>query len=243
MKMVKSTPLWTTFGQDERMAGTVTLVVLLIVGLLVGAGVGYEASSLAGGHTTTIASTTTVTMTSSPVSLPALQTLSLNHSTTALLVLDFTSSICYKYTMCNASLTTVAGLESKARAAGVLVIHTRIQVSPVANVSGEPVILNDSGADKFLNTAMQYYLDNAGIKTVVIAGVATNGAVMYTSFEANVRGFAVVVPEDCTSSESSYIQSYTFYQLLNQPGHSNPTNAALAPKAVTLSNSSLITFT
>jgi nicotinamidase-related amidase len=229
------------------MAGTTTLVVLLVVGLIIGAGIGYAAVSVQGVHTSTITSsvttskTTTVT-TNYTVPLPALQTLVLNHSTTALLVLDFTSGICYKYTMCNASLTTVASLESKARAAGLLVIHTRIQVPPVANVSGEIVILNDSGADKFLNTALQYYLQKAGITTLVITGVATNGAVLYTSFEANVRGYTVVVPEDCVSSASSYIQSFSFYQLLNQPGHSNPTNAALASKAVTLSNSSLITF-
>ena len=229
------------------MAGAGTVVVLFVVGILVGAGIGYGAVSIQGSRmqTTTVGTTvmTTVTSGNGSPSLPALQTLTLNHSSAALLVLDFTSSICYKYTMCNASLSTVAALESKARSAGILVIHTRIQVAPVANTSSsEIVITNDSGADKFLNTALQSDLQKAGVTTLVITGVATNGAVMYTSFEANMRGYTVVIPEDCTSSASSYIQSYTFYQLLNQPGHSNPTNTALASKAVTLTNSSMITF-
>jgi nicotinamidase-related amidase len=221
------------------------VIVLFVVGILVGAGIGYGVLSIQGVHTSTfttsITSTTTV-VTSSTVTLPALQTLTLNHSSTALLVLDLTSSICYKYTMCNQSLPTVAALESKARSAGLLIIHTRVQVPPVANTSGEIVIVNDSGADKFLNTALQFDLQKFNITTLVITGVSTNGAVMYTSFEASVRGYTVVVPEDCVSSASSYIQSYSFYQLLNQPGHSNSNNSPLASKAVTLSNSSLITF-
>jgi nicotinamidase-related amidase len=253
------------------MAGTTALVGVLIVGLLVGAGIGYAAYSIQGVRTTTLTSTTsitgvtatttttvsgsvqtvtsaatsTVTSTNNTVPLPALQALSLNSSKTALLVLDFTSSICYKLASCNSSLPYVVTMLTKARAANMLIIHTRVQVSPVGNVvntTKEFDFTNDSGADKFINTQLNYDLQQAHITTLVITGTATNGAVLYTTFTANLLGYTVVVPVDCTSSASAYVQSYTLYQLLNQPGHTNPTNQPLVSKAVTISNSSLITF-
>ena len=99
-----------------------------------------------------------------------------------------------------------------------------------------------SGPDKFLNTSLASWLTSQGIKTVIISGVLTNGAVLLTALEAGMRGYSVVVPEDTTYTSSSYIQNYTLFQLLNGPGTSNPTNTAPHAKAVTLTESNLIQF-
>jgi nicotinamidase-related amidase len=76
----------------------------------------------------------------------------------------------------------------------------------------------------------------------VIVGSATNGAVLYTTFEAGLRGYTVVIAEDGTSADSGFIQHYSLFQLLNEPGFSNPQNTPLKAGAVTLSKTSLVTF-
>jgi nicotinamidase-related amidase len=104
------------------------------------------------------------------------------------------------------------------------------------------VITNDKGADKFYGTELETWLKDRQVKTVVITGVATNGAVLYTAFAASLRGFTVVVASDGVASDNDYVQSYTLFQLLNQPGHANPENKPRAPNAVTLSTTALIRF-
>jgi len=76
----------------------------------------------------------------------------------------------------------------------------------------------------------------------VIVGSAANGAVLYTAFGANLRGYTVVVAVDGISSGPDFDTFLAEYQLLNQPGFANPTNEQLRPNAVTLSRSDLISF-
>ncbi len=177
--------------------------------------------------------------------VPALVPVTLDSKTTALLLLDFTTSSCYRRASCNATLPTVQTLLAKARAASVQILYTRLTgpiVQPLLNRTGETVITNDQAADKFYSTDLENWLRGKSIKTVVIAGVAANGAVLYTAFEATLRGFTVVVPADGIASDSNYIQNYTLFQLLNQPGRANAQNKPLAPSAITLSSASLISF-
>jgi len=75
-----------------------------------------------------------------------------------------------------------------------------------------------------------------------MVGTKTSGAILYTACAANARGFAVVVAADGVSADSDYIQHYSLFQLPNQPGFPNSANAPLAPHAVTLSQTNLITF-
>jgi nicotinamidase-related amidase len=99
-------------------------------------------------------------------------------------------------------------------------------------------------ADKFINTTLDDILKAKGIKTAVIVGSASNGAVLYTSFGANIRGYTVVVAEDGMSTDDAFAHFLTRYQLLNQPGFATATNTPPQEGrvAVTLSRTDLISF-
>jgi nicotinamidase-related amidase len=173
--------------------------------------------------------------------LPLPVAVSVNPKTTALLVLDYV--FCARMAGCNATLPAVTNLLSKARAAGVLVIYTKVPIPAViANQTGDTVITNDVGPDKYLNTSLASILQTHGIKTLVITGVSSTGALLYTAQESCARKFTVVVAAD-TLFGTAFVQSYVPYQLLNGPGCSNPTNTPLSTSHATLSTTSLISFT
>jgi Isochorismatase family len=198
------------------------------------------ATSIATSVTTT-SITTTVTSSSSPLpALPAPVAVSVNPKTTALLVLDYV--FCARMAGCNATLPAVANLLSKARAAGALVIYTKVPIPAVlTNQTGEMVITNDVGPDKYLNTSLASILQTNGIKTLVVTGVSSTGALLYTAQESCARKFTVVIAAD-TLFGTPFVQSYVPYQLLNGPGCSNPTNTPLSAGHATLSTTSLINF-
>ena len=172
--------------------------------------------------------------------------LTTNPATTAYLLLDLTSAVCAPKPSCVATLPAAAALLDKARSAGATVIYSQTpaagsQILPeVAPQPGEPVVTGH--ADKFFGTDLDQILISRGIKTLVVVGTAANGAVLYTTFEANQRGYTVVAAEDGLSADSPFIMHYTLFQLLNEPGFSDPENTPLKPDAVTLSKTSLVTF-
>ncbi len=53
--------------------------------------------------------------------------------------------------------------------------------------------------------------------TVIVAGTAAHGAVLYTASGAALRGFKVIVPVDAISAEDLYPEQYTIWHLLNAP--------------------------
>jgi nicotinamidase-related amidase len=169
-----------------------------------------------------------------------------NPSITAYLLLDLTSVVCAPNPSCVASLPAAADLLAKARAAGATIVYSETttpgsQILPqVAPEPGDPIVY--AHADKFFGTDLDQILSSRGIQTLVVVGTATNGAVLYTTFEANLRGYTVVLAEDGTSADSRFIQHYSLFQLLNEPGFSNPQNTPLKTGAVTLSKASLVTF-
>ena len=76
-----------------------------------------------------------------------------------------------------------------------------------------------------------------GVTTLIVSGTASNGAALYTAYEAVARGYTVAVPVDLISANNPFADFYTEWQLLNLPGPSNPQNTALKDKAVTLTRS------
>ena len=106
--------------------------------------------------------------------------------------------------------------------------------------SGEPTLA--ARADKFIDTNLEEVLKQRNATTLIIVGTVANGAVMYTAFHANVRGFTVVVAEDGISSFTPFNNLLARHQLLQQPGFTNAANKPLAEKMVTLSKTDLITF-
>jgi len=229
----------------------------LVVGLVIGGVASYLIVTPSGPATTSVStlvssttSTVTTTLTATPSttqsggggipSLPAPASVSLNPKTTAVLVLDYV--FCYRMAGCNATLPAIATLLSSARSAGVPIIYTRSPVpTQIANQTGDTVILNDVGPEKFLNTSLASILQSKGIKTVVMMGIASNGALLYTAQEACARHYTVVVPLD-TVIGTAYVQGYVPYQLLNGPGCANANNTPLSPSHATISTTSEISF-
>lgn len=169
-----------------------------------------------------------------------------NPATTAYLLLDLTSVICAPNPSCVASLPAASALLARARAAGATVVYSETPTAgsqilrQVAPQPGEPVVTGR--ADKFFGTGLDQILGSRGIKTLVIVGTVTNGAVLYTTFEANLRGYTVAVPEDGVSANSPFIMRYSLFQLLNEPGFANAQNTPLKTDSVTLTKTSLVTF-
>jgi nicotinamidase-related amidase len=180
-----------------------------------------------------------------PASQPSVP-VTVDPATTAYLVLDDSSAVCAQNPRCVATLPAAANLLAKARVAGALVVFSKTvnpgdRVLPqLAPRGGEQTV--SARADKFFGTELDHILRSHGIKTAVMVGTKTNGAILYTAFAANARGYTVVVATDGVSAGSDYIQRYSLFQLLNQPGFANPANAPLAPHGVTLSETDLITF-
>ena len=170
---------------------------------------------------------------------------SLDPTTTAFLALDFLQSNCQPRPPCVDSLPAVAFGLAQARAANTLVVYsdtgpTQVILDQVAPNPGDPKVT--SSADKFFNTDLDSILKQAGVTTIVVTGTSSNGAVLYTSSSGVKLGFTVVVAEDGISAATDFANQYTEWQLLNFPGGSNAQNAALQPKAVTLSRTDLITY-
>jgi hypothetical protein len=238
-------------------AGRRLLAVGLVIGVIVGALGGYVVLSPGSGttitSTQTSVSTTTATVTSystqstslqsassSGPTLPPPASVSVDPRTSAVLVLDYV--FCYRLTGCNATLPAIQTLLSNARSAGASIIYTRTPIpKEIANASADTVITNDVAPDKYLNTSLASILQGKGVKTLVVIGIASNGALLYTAQESCARHFTVVVPVD-TLVGSAYVQAYVPYQLLNGPGCANASNTPLSPNHATLSTTSGIAF-
>lgn len=181
-------------------------------------------------------------------SLPALNAVTVPAAKTAVLALDLINPTCEQRPQCVSSLPKVADLLTRARAAGATVVYSLTTApdavirSEVAPQSGETIVTGP--ADKFFGTNLDQFLKSRGITTVVLVGTAAHGAVLYTSFGANLRGYTVVVPQDGISvgAGDEFGLAGTKWQLLNQPGFANAGNAPLVAARVTLSVIEGITF-
>lgn len=180
--------------------------------------------------------------------IPAPVAVTLDAATTALLILDINAAVCKPNPDCMATLPAITALLGRARAANVPVMYSTTgnanapvaMLDEVAPRAGEPIVL--ARANKFVGTALEELLTKRKIATVVVVGSAANGAVMYTAFHANTKGFTTVIAEDGLSSPKPINTVLARYQLLNQPGFYNSDNTALADKKATLSRSDLISF-
>lgn len=152
---------------------------------------------------------------------PELKTVKVEPKESALLLLDFVKQICSPRPRCVASLPKVQRLLEKARQAGVPIVYS-LAGQPLTDVlpevaprAGEPSV--SSGPDKFMNTDLDKILKEKGIKHVIVAGTAAEGAVLNTAAGAALRGYKVIVPVDGASSINPYAEQYTAWHLANAP--------------------------
>jgi nicotinamidase-related amidase len=155
---------------------------------------------------------------------PALKPVTIDRKTTALLMLDFNQQTCnaQRRPRCVASIPKVKPLLAAARAAGVPVIFSLGGGGKPADIAqdlapagDEPIV--SSGVDKFMGTDLEKILKEKGIATVIVVGTAAHGAVVYTASGAAMRGMKVIVPVDGVSAETSYVEQYVAWHLVNVP--------------------------
>lgn len=156
---------------------------------------------------------------------PELKPVTLDPKTTAFLVLDFVKQTCNneRRPRCVATVPNVEAFLKQARAKGVTIVYSYTSNSTPADIAkeiapapGDPLV--QASADKFVKTDLEKILKDKGITTVVVAGTAAQGAVLYTGSQAAFRGFKVIIPVDGMSAENTYFEQYTAYQMANAPG-------------------------
>ena len=137
-------------------------------------------------------------------------------------MLDFMNQNCGKRPRCLETIPAMKKLLADARAHKVPVVYSIIANSTPADVikdvapgADEPHVL--SGPDKFLRTDLDKILKDKGITTVIVAGTASNGAVLFTASGAVFRGMNVIVPVDGLSAAEAYADLASVFMFMNAP--------------------------
>ncbi|NLS14946.1 cysteine hydrolase [Rhizobium sp. P40RR-XXII] len=171
-----------------------------------------------------------------PPAPPELKQVTVDPKTTALLILDFngaqdpTKGPCNEKTKprCLASVPKVKTLLDQARAKEMLVVFSLAGAgqapdiaTALAPLASEPIV--KSGPDKFIGTNLRSILSDKGIKTLIVTGTASEGAVLDTATDAALNGMNIVLPVDGMSSTELYGEQYVAWHMVNAPGVSQKT--------------------
>ena len=74
-----------------------------------------------------------------------------------------------------------------------------------------------------------------GIKTVIVCGTSAQGAVIGTGSGSAQRGYKVIVPVDCMSSDDPYMEQYAAWHMFKG-------GPAIVTERTTLTRSDMIKF-
>jgi nicotinamidase-related amidase len=168
----------------------------------------------------------------------------LDGSTTALLVLDMMKTNCGARPRCVATVPNIKKLHDAARAAGAMLWYSYVgsngmattadQIDP-GTAAKEGEWARQNGPDKFIGSNLDEKLKARGIKTVIVCGTSFQGVGIGTGGGAAQRGYKVIIPIDCLSSEDAYMEQYAAYHLFK----SGP---AVVTSQVTMTRTSMIKF-
>jgi nicotinamidase-related amidase len=174
--------------------------------------------------------------------VPELKPVTLDGKTTALLILDLMKSGCTARPRCVATVPNVKKLHDAARAAGAMVFYTFSGENPkladfmdpgFAPRDGEWVA--QRGPDKYLGSGLDERLKARGIKTVIVCGTSAQGVVIGTGSGSAQRGYKVIVPVDCMSSDDPYMEQYAAWHMFKG-------GPAIVTSQTTLTRSDMIKF-
>jgi len=179
-----------------------------------------------------------------PPPAPELKPVTLEGSTTALLILDMMKANCGARPRCVATVPNVKRLHDAARTAGAMVWYSLVGSDGMATPAdvidhgfmprdGEWALQN--GPDKFLGSNLEEKLKARGIKTVIVCGTSFQGVGIGTGSGSAQRGYKVIVPLDCLSSEDPYMEQYAAWHLFK----GGPT---MITSQVTLTRSTMVKF-
>jgi nicotinamidase-related amidase len=147
---------------------------------------------------------------------PELKAVTLDGSTTALLILDMSKGgSCSMRPRCPATVPNIKRLYDAARAAGAMLWYSLGAPADIIDPGFAPKdgeYTQQNGPDKFLGSNLEEKLKARGIKTVIVCGTSFQGVGVGTGTEAAQRGYKVIVPIDCLSSEDPYMEQYSAWQ-------------------------------
>ena len=152
---------------------------------------------------------------------PDLKEVTVDPSTTALLIMDMMKQNCGARPRCVATVPNVKRLHDAARKAGVMVWYSLVG-GEKADPSGmidqsfaphEGEWARTNGPDKFMGTDLEQKLKAKGIKTAIICGTSFQGVGVGTGSGLAQRGYKVIVPLDCLSSEDVYNEQYAAWHM------------------------------
>jgi len=175
---------------------------------------------------------------------PELKEVTVDPSTTALLLLDMMKAGCSARPRCVAAVPNIKRIHDMARAHNMVVWYSLVGnggkstpddvVDPgIKPRAGE--WYRQGGADKFQGSSLQPILRQAGIKTVIICGNSFQGAAMGTAIEAAQRGYKIILPVDCSAAENEFHEQYATYHLAK----GGPVNVT---SATTITRTTMIKF-
>ena len=179
-----------------------------------------------------------------PPPRPELKAVTLEGSTTALLILDMMKAGCGARPRCVATVPNVKRLHDAARSAGAMVWYSLVGSNGMATPADviDPGIMpregewaRQGGPDKFLGSNLEEKLKARGIKTVIVCGTSFQGVGIGTGSGSAQRGYKVIVPIDCLSSEDPYMEQYAAWHLFKG-------GPAVITSQVTLTRSTMVKF-
>ena len=88
-------------------------------------------------------------------------------------------------------------------------------IDELAEVEERAFVVRKTKYTAFFETELEAHLREKGIKKLIIVGVATNICVLHTAIDASLRGFKIIIPEDCVAALSNYEQEYSLYHIKN----------------------------
>jgi nicotinamidase-related amidase len=173
-----------------------------------------------------------------PPPKPELKTVTLDPSTTALLILDMQKGNCGVRPRCMATIPNVKRLYDAARAAGVMLWYSLNSTADLIDpgfMPREGEWVRQGGPDKFLGSNLEEKLKAKGIKTVVVCGTSFQGVGVGAGSGSAQRGYKVIVPLDCLSSEDPYNEQYAAWHMFKG-------GPAVVTSNTTLTRSTMVKF-
>ena len=93
-----------------------------------------------------------------------------------------------------------------------------IAIKIAATINRQPTMLVVDVSKPWKTVAeVTTYAKEKGAKTVIVVGTGANGAVLYTGSGAAMRGMKVIIPVDGMSGDTTYIEQYVAWHLVNAP--------------------------
>jgi nicotinamidase-related amidase len=153
---------------------------------------------------------------------PELTSVTVDPKTTALLMLDFLKQNCGSNPRCVATLPKAQKFLAEARAKNMTIIYSLFPgpvisdtLPEVAPKGTEPVVT--SFFNKFLDADLEKILKDKGIKTVILMGAASDGAILYTGTEAFFRHYQTIIAVDAIAGATAYVDQFSVYQFTVAP--------------------------